>query len=151
MRAAPKTGEVYRHFKGNVYEIIAVARENDMEVDFVVHKGLHDGRVWTRSLANFLGDRDGVTRFQKLQAEHYCTKCCGSCESVPFHDPDREMREQCGCSWCNSAGAQETLMFVRQHFDPKATSVPNAQTCLRRINTVLSEIRTQTSDENRKV
>lgn len=70
--------------------------------------------------------------------DHYCTKCCGPCTSIPLHEPDQEMREQYGCSWCAPPGLIETLQFVRQHFDPRATSVPNAQTCLKRIDDALS-------------
>lgn len=69
MRETPVTGDVFKHFKGNLYTILAVAHEADLGIDFVVHKGA-DGRVWTRSLSNFLGTKelaDGpVTRFVKV-------------------------------------------------------------------------------------
>lgn len=57
MRAPPSEGQRYKHFKGNVYTIICVAHEADLGIDFVVHRG-PDGRIWTRSLTNFLGTKN---------------------------------------------------------------------------------------------
>lgn len=54
-------GRVYEHYKGNQYKVIAIAREEDLGVDFVVHRGLHDGRDWVRSVQNFTSLKDGHT------------------------------------------------------------------------------------------
>ena len=58
-------GSVWTHQNGHRYEIIGLAREQDLCVFFVVHKGLHDGRLWVRSLANFLDFKNGKPRFVK--------------------------------------------------------------------------------------
>lgn len=54
-----KTGEYYRHFKGNLYEVMAVARDAGTEEKMVVYRDLEDEeKVWVRSLEEFLGETD---------------------------------------------------------------------------------------------
>lgn len=65
-----KAGEVYRHFKGNVYRVIAVARDCEDLSEVVVYQNVDKGDVWVRPLDNFteLIERDGVSfyRFEKV-------------------------------------------------------------------------------------
>ncbi len=65
-----KAGQLYRHFKGNVYEIIAVAKDCEDLKDIVVYRNIEKGDVWTRPLDNFCENvnRDGKTfkRFEKI-------------------------------------------------------------------------------------
>lgn len=52
----------YRHFKGNDYEVILVARDTETEEPVVVYRALYGERGhWVRSLADFTGrvSRDG--------------------------------------------------------------------------------------------
>lgn len=48
----PQSGEVYRHFKGNIITIIDIARHTETLEEMVVYR--HDGDVWVRPLAMFL-------------------------------------------------------------------------------------------------
>ena len=66
----PMRGQMYRHHTGRVYEIICIAREEDLGVDFVIHRGLHDGRTWARSLANFNGVKNEQRRFVIAPRNH---------------------------------------------------------------------------------
>ena len=59
-------GAKYRHFKGNEYEVIAVARHSETMEELVVYKSLKDGEVWARPKAMFLGKSGEVRRFTKL-------------------------------------------------------------------------------------
>ena len=45
----------YRHYKGNEYEVIGVAKHSETEETFVVYRALYGERgLWVRPLAMFL-------------------------------------------------------------------------------------------------
>ena len=54
----------YRHFKGNEYEVIAIAKHSETTENYVVYKALYgDGGIWVRpaSMWNETIERDGAT------------------------------------------------------------------------------------------
>ena len=52
MRSLPAEGENYRHFKGNEYQIIAVAEHSEDGSSMVVYKALYgDEKIWVRPLS----------------------------------------------------------------------------------------------------
>ena len=60
-----RVGGKYRHFKGNEYEVLAVAQHSETLEPMVVYRALYgDHGVWVRPLSMFLDTvtRDGVTR-----------------------------------------------------------------------------------------
>lgn len=60
-------GGRYRHFKGNEYEVLAVARHSETLESLVVYRALYgEGDVWVRPLEEFLDTvtRDGKTRLR---------------------------------------------------------------------------------------
>ena len=45
----------YRHYKGNDYEVLGIARHSETEEELVVYRTLYgDGSMWVRPLAMFL-------------------------------------------------------------------------------------------------
>lgn len=47
----------YRHYKGNEYEVIGVAKHTETLEDLVVYRALYgEGGLWVRPLAMFLED-----------------------------------------------------------------------------------------------
>ena len=61
----------YRHFKGNEYEVIGIARHSETEEPMVVYKALYDeGGLWTRPAAmwneQIIRDGQTYTRFTKI-------------------------------------------------------------------------------------
>ena len=63
-----KTGK-YRHFKGNLYEVIGVARHSETQEEMVVYRALYgEYGLWVRPAAMWTEtvDRDGYhgPRFQ---------------------------------------------------------------------------------------
>lgn len=68
-----KTGK-YRHFKGNEYEVIAIARHSETLEEMVVYRALYGERgLWVRPKAMFeeTVERDGKTfpRFTYIGGE----------------------------------------------------------------------------------
>ena len=54
----------YRHFKGNYYEVIGVARHSETGEELVVYRPLYgEGGLWVRPLSmwNEIVERDGKT------------------------------------------------------------------------------------------
>ena len=52
----PRPGR-YRHYKGNDYMVVGVARHSETEEELVVYRKLYgDGSLWVRPLAMFLED-----------------------------------------------------------------------------------------------
>ncbi len=52
----------YRHFKGNEYEVLAIAKHSETTEDYVVYKALYgEGGMWVRpaSMWNETLERDG--------------------------------------------------------------------------------------------
>jgi hypothetical protein len=47
----------YRHYKGNDYQVIGIARHSETEEELVVYRKLYgDGSLWVRPLAMFTED-----------------------------------------------------------------------------------------------
>ncbi len=62
----------YRHFKGNLYEVIAIARHSETLKPMVVYRALYgEGGVWVRpaEMWNEMITREGKTfqRFTRLE------------------------------------------------------------------------------------
>ena len=62
----------YRHYKGNLYEVLGVARHSETEEEVVVYRALYgDGGLWVRPLAMFeetvLVDGRQVPRFARVE------------------------------------------------------------------------------------
>ena len=68
------TGEYYRHFKGNVYRVLHIAKHSETLEDLVVYQAMYGERgIWVRRKTIFeeVIERDGKTfrRFSPISAE----------------------------------------------------------------------------------
>lgn len=57
----PKPGDIYRHFKGNKYEIVTLAEDTETGETLVIYKALYgEGKVFARELHMFLEKIDTI-------------------------------------------------------------------------------------------
>ena len=57
-----EVGKKYRHFKGHVIEVVALAKHSETLENMVVYKHLGSGEYWTRPEEMFLEKDDVSTR-----------------------------------------------------------------------------------------
>ena len=67
-------GKFYRHFKGNVYRVLHIAKHSETLEDIVVYQAMYGERgIWVRPKAMFeeVIERDGKTfrRFSPISVE----------------------------------------------------------------------------------
>lgn len=53
-----KAGQVYRHFKGMIVNIIEVAEHTETKETLVIYKHNQDDKIWARPLEMFLSEVD---------------------------------------------------------------------------------------------
>ncbi len=73
----PEVGDLYRHYKGNLYKIIAVGRHSETHEVHVVYQALYDSKefgnqaIWIRPLELFVNtvilEGKEISRFSKAE------------------------------------------------------------------------------------
>ena len=58
-------GKTYRHYKGNLYKIIAFAKNSETVEDMIVYQSIKTGETWVRpkNMWNETIDEKGTLRF----------------------------------------------------------------------------------------
>ena len=71
----PKENDIYRHFKGNKYKVLYIAKHSETLEDMVVYEALYGNHsIWVRPLEMFMGKVDKkkypdvkqVNRFERI-------------------------------------------------------------------------------------
>lgn len=99
MRHTPKPFEVYRHFKGNMYQILAIAADSETGKPCVVYQAMYgEFKIYVRDLEMFLSETDKEKypqagqqyRFEKVTAQEPPAAAEGAPESMPQLKEDRQ-------------------------------------------------------------
>lgn len=58
-------GKFYKHYKGNLYKIIALGKHSENLEEMIVYQSAKDGQIWIRpkSMWNEIIDNNGTLRF----------------------------------------------------------------------------------------
>ena len=58
-------GKTYKHYKGNLYKIVAFAKHSETCEDMIVYQSVKDGATWVRpkSMWNDVINDEGTLRF----------------------------------------------------------------------------------------
>lgn len=64
-----KIGQIYQHFKGNIYKVIALAKHSETEEDMVVYQSIKTNDTWVRPKSMWFEtvDTKGTLRFNLIK------------------------------------------------------------------------------------
>ena len=64
-----EVGKIYKHYKGNLYKIIALAKCSETLEDLIVYKSIKDDKTWVRpkKMWNEIIDNKNTLRFTLIK------------------------------------------------------------------------------------
>ena len=88
--------EYYRHFKGNIYQLVSIAKDSETQEKVVVYRAMYgDGSLWVRPYDMFFGkvEREGKIRprFVQISEEEALANIPLEC-NPRYHFPDIEYK-----------------------------------------------------------
>ena len=143
MRHNPKPQEMYRHFKGNIYQIRCLAKHSETREMMVVYQAMYDTfQIYVRPLAMFMEEVDSTKYPNVTQKYRFELLQDMELESSPQEADREEISEQISSlQEEQAAGLEEQL-----NIDPLVMEFLEADTYEQRLN-VLAALRHRITDE----
>lgn len=162
MRPNPKPQEMYRHFKGNIYQIRCLAKHSETGEMMVVYQAMYDTfQIYVRPLNMFMEEVDRIKypdarqryRFELLQDTDDISSSDRPQERVQIeHQAQRKETEQIETAVqpeasANSQSSVQTAESDEQlNIDPLVMEFLDADTYEQRLN-VLAALRDRVTDD----
>ena len=141
----PKTGDIYRHFKNKLYQIVTVARHSETKELLVIYQALYDDfGVYARPLEMFMSEVDHGKypeviqkyRFEKVEREELAGKkaaAARTCEpTAEVSDVKAETHSETVKAYAEPVEAQEDMP------NPKLMEFLDAETFDEKYNVLVS-------------
>mgnify|MGYP002510875496 CR=1 FL=1 len=161
MRSNPKPQEIYRHFKGNIYQIRCLAQHSETGEAMVVYQAMYDTfRIYVRPLAMFMEEVDHDRypqagqkyRFELLQDMDLSASAQpgGLQEPTVSIMPEAPVQEEVPAGSDEpvrlNVAEQTTESDEQVHIDPLVMEFLDADTYEQRLN-ILAALRHRITDE----
>jgi len=151
-RKKPEAKEIYRHFKGNRYEIVTTAEDTETGEQLVIYRALYgEGRTWARELSNFMEELDPAKypnasqkyRFEKEETAQAAPSPKTSDADAPAACPSSASGKTAPA---NAPITDESAAADEFSLDPLVEEFLDAQTTEEKLN-ILSALRPRVTNE----
>lgn len=126
MRDNPKPYEIYRHFKGNTYQILAIAKDSEDGHLIVVYQALYGSyEIYARDLVQFMSPVDRI-KYPEAEAQYRFTKVDSAQPTVNDKNGHSYSQSDTKTDTGNSDSRSNSQMDIG-HFESKSDVNVNAE------------------------